>query len=110
MLIVLLLVSVVRADAEMRCGWLENPTPANWWLVDGDGTWILSTQGSPEPKGMDLIPDVSAHDFVKTNGSYGYACACLDARFDGDKSAIEIKSVRQLPLGKCRKDRSLPKP
>ena len=20
--------------SETRCGWLENPTPANWWLLD----------------------------------------------------------------------------
>ncbi|CAK7256682.1 protein of unknown function [Shinella sp. WSC3-e] len=43
--------------AETRCGWLQNPTPANWWLDDSEGTWTLMTQGAGnEPAGFDRIP------------------------------------------------------
>ena len=38
---------------ERRCGWLQNPTPANWWLVDRDGEWILGVQGGYQAPGMD---------------------------------------------------------
>ena len=33
--------------AEERCGWLENPTPGNWWLKDAHAFWIIATQGGP---------------------------------------------------------------
>lgn len=25
-----------------RCGWLYNPTPRDWYLIDKDGRWIIS--------------------------------------------------------------------
>lgn len=30
---------------ETRCGYLVNPTPANWLLKDAEGTWTISRQG-----------------------------------------------------------------
>ena len=50
---VMLVVTVLSAGcaiaspeaAERRCGWLQNPTPSNWWLEDKDGVWVLATQG-----------------------------------------------------------------
>jgi hypothetical protein len=97
--------------SERRCGWLENPTPANWWLSDPDGLWILSTQGSSQPTGMELIPDISRREFVSTNGHYGYTCACLDGEFNRDQNRVSrITSVQQLALLKCRQDQKLPKP
>jgi hypothetical protein len=98
--------------AEQRCGWLHNPTPANWWLTDAGGTWILQSQGPQGgADGMDLIPDVSRHDYVRTNGEYGYACACLTGTFaPADHRVMTITSFRQLPLARCRADRALPRP
>lgn len=97
--------------AENRCGWLDNPTPGNWWLEDRDGTWTLRTQGSEEePEGMDLIPDISMRDYVRSNGNYGYACVCMSVEIDEDEEAItRILSVRQLKIAQCRNDRALPK-
>ena len=40
------------ALAEERCGWLENPTPGNWWLKDARGLWIISAQGGPYAEGV----------------------------------------------------------
>ncbi len=97
-----------------RCGWIVNPTPGNWWLTDKDGDWILSTQGQEtDVPGMDLIPDLTEHDFVATNGSYGHACGCMKVDTDagGDmKTITAIYSFKQLPIGTCSKDKSLPKP
>src|SRR5262245_20967552 len=33
------------AKFERRCGWVDNPTPSNWWLVDRDGEWEIGLQG-----------------------------------------------------------------
>lgn len=114
--IAIILTSITAASplmaAETRCGWLQNPTPANWWLDDADGSWTIMSQGGGEgPPGMDLIPDISERDYVRTNGNYGYACACLSVETDGNDEAItRILSVRQLALSKCENDKSLSAP
>ncbi|WP_117192583.1 DUF4087 domain-containing protein [Rhizobium terrae] len=97
--------------AETRCGWIQNPTPRNWWLEDRDNTWTIMTQGpdDEEPEGMDLIPDISEKEFVKTNGYYGYACACLSVETDGEERITRILSFKQLKLSQCRNDKSLSK-
>ena len=98
--------------AETRCGWLQNPTPANWWLDDADGSWTIMSQGGGEgPQGMDLIPDISERDYVRTNGNYGYACACLSVETDDNEGSItRILSFRQLALWKFKNDGNLSAP
>ncbi|MGZ8998190.1 MAG: DUF4087 domain-containing protein [Allosphingosinicella sp.] len=99
------------AASGRRCGWLHNPTPANWWLVDRDGQWVLGTQGREPVAGMDEMPDMSAGEWVETNGSYGYGCACLDMVVDpptGD--VLRISAATPKPLAQCRRDRTLPNP
>ena len=98
--------------AETRCGWLQNPTPANWWLDDSEGTWTLMTQGGGlEPEGMDQIPDISEGDYVRTNGNYGYACACMKVETDaGEGRIVAIRSFRQLPISQCANDPALSAP
>jgi hypothetical protein len=99
------------ASAEKLCGWIENPTPGNWWLTDRDGSWILAAQGGAEAEGMDLIGDISAGDYVATNGNYGYGCACVDAEVDvGESRIVSISSFKQLPLKTCKRDTSLRPP
>jgi hypothetical protein len=94
---------------EKRCGWLDNPTPANWFLVDRNETWTISAQGGYQARGMANIPDVSEKEYMTTNGSYGYACACMNVSTDKKlRRILSIESFRQLPLRKCREDRSLP--
>jgi hypothetical protein len=95
--------------AEKRCGWLQNPTPGNWWLIDREGTWTISAQGGYRAKGMDAIPDLSVREYVATNGSYGYACACLDVSANRrTKKITTIYQAKQLPLSTCRNDPALP--
>ncbi|TRL37434.1 DUF4087 domain-containing protein [Rhizobium straminoryzae] len=101
-----------QADAaEKRCGWVQNPTPGNFWLDDREGSWTILTQGDrAEPEGIDALPDLSAGEFVETNGHYGYACACMSVETNRTEMRItRINSVQQLPVAKCRNDRTLPR-
>jgi Protein of unknown function (DUF4087) len=98
------------AEAENRCGWIQNPTPGNWWLTDAQGDWTIMTQGSYEAEGMDQIGDISAGDYIATNGNYGYGCACMDVESDGQGTITRINSFRQLRLAKCERDSALPAP
>lgn len=101
-----------KPPGELRCGWIANPTPGNWWLTDSSGEWVIGMQGGYQVPGMDNIPDLSEHDWVVTNGSsYGYGCACLRVTTDPKAKRITaIRSVTQKPLKVCRADRKLPKP
>ncbi|MGL5510639.1 MAG: DUF4087 domain-containing protein [Microcoleaceae cyanobacterium] len=93
---------------ETRCGWLANPTPANWFLKDRDGTWTLSAQGGYQTTGMENIPDISGPEYVKTNGIHGYACACLEVDTDSNKMRItHVHNAEQLSLSVCQQDKNL---
>ncbi|APR76776.1 Putative exported protein precursor [Minicystis rosea] len=95
------------AKPERRCGWVDNPTPANWWLTDRDGTWDIGIQGGYQAKGD--LPDFGAK-WVETNGHHGYGCACMDVEVDrAAKRVIEVHAVTVLPIERCRKDKALPR-
>ncbi len=104
--------SAVAAAAKgvRRCGWLSNPTPANWWLTDADGEWIIGTQGGDQAPGMDEMPDMSTAGWVETNGHYGYGCACMTIASDGGGKVTRIADASPRPLKQCRADRKLPRP
>ena len=95
-----------------RCGWIANPTPANWWLTDRAGEWLIGAQGGYQAPGLDNVPDLTERDWVVTNGSsYGYGCACISGAFDARRKRVtRIDSVRQKPLSACRTDRKLKRP
>lgn len=97
--------------AEMRCGWLANPTPGNWFFTDRDESWTLRWQGGEyEPLGMDAIGDISAGDYRKVNGNYGYACACMKVDttiFQSEPYVTAIHSFEQIPLARCDADPAL---
>lgn len=101
---------VPMAEAsENRCGWIDNPTPGNWTLTDADGQWIIMSQGGHEAGGMENIGDISAGDYVATNGNYGYACGCMKVDTD-DGYVTQVYSFRQSAIAKCENDGSLPAP
>jgi hypothetical protein len=102
---------MAMAAPERRCGWLQNPTPANWWLRDRDGEWVLSVQGGPPVPGMDEVPDMTTRGWVATNGPYGYGCACFTLEVDrAARQVLRVISAEPLPLQRCRGDRALPAP
>jgi len=99
------------ALAEERCGWLENPTPGNWWLKDARGLWIISAQGGPYAEGVEKLPEPAPDRFVETNGNYGYSCGCVSGTFDDHAERMtRLDASRVLPLSVCRGDKALPAP
>jgi Protein of unknown function (DUF4087) len=101
--------SAQQGGLETRCGWFSNPTPANAWLADKDGEWIVGVQGGRQADGD--WPGFKPAEWVRTNGNYGYGCACLRVKVDRKTLAIlEIKSAHARPLSACRRDRALKEP
>jgi len=95
---------------ETRCGWFDNPTPANAWITDRDGQWIIGTQGGRQAEGD--LPDFPDNRWVHTNGgSYGHGCACVQGIFDHKrKDVLRIIKARTRPLAVCRADKALKEP
>ena len=114
--VTLFLYSVITYASEAienRCGWFDNPTPANAWFHDKNGEWEISLQGGPKAKGK--LPAFNVNDeatFVHTNGgSYGYGCTCMKLIVDSSKHRIkEIKSFNIRKLSVCRADSKLKEP
>lgn len=97
--------------AQNRCGWLVNPTPGNFELVDRDGRWLLSSQGGYQAPGIDDMPDMSVAGWVEDNGSYGHGCACLEVTTNKRSMKItRLIASKPLPLARCTSDRTLPRP
>jgi hypothetical protein len=113
-LLVTLAVSTTAAApataSERRCGWLQNPTPANYSLIDRDGEWILSSQGGYQAPGIDDMADMSSRGWVEVNGHYGYGCACMTVTTDHrTRRVTRLFSATPVPLRQCRADRRLPR-
>ena len=95
-------------EFETRCGWFSNPTPANAWLQDRYGEWIIGTQGGHQADGD--WPSFKSRQWVRTNGNYGYGCACMRVRVNKQThEVLEIKSSHARTLAQCRQDPSLKK-
>ena len=108
--LLLALLATPAAATERRCGWLQNPTPANWWLIDRHGEWLIGAQGGYQAPGMDHMPDMTTAGWVEVNGHYGYGCACMDVSVDRRTRRItRIHSARPVPLRQCQADRRLPR-
>ncbi len=94
------------AQAESRCGWFSNPTPANASLHDRDAEWVIAVQGGHQAEGD--WPQFGPKQWVETNGHYGYGCACMRLRVNGEThEVLAIESARARPLSACRRDRAL---
>jgi hypothetical protein len=100
------------ASAEIRCGWVDNPTPGNWWLTDRDGEWTLMLQGNGDrDNGFLDVP--STWDFQdqwrETNGSYGYGCGCFEGEVDKTTNWVtKITMLKAKTLEVCEGDPALP--
>lgn len=99
-----------QAD-ERRCGWLENPSPSNWYLTDADTSWILMEQNEQEPNLSIELPSFREEKgwFVKTGGSSGYGCACLSVTVNKKTERVLTASKgKMLPIKTCKNDKKLP--
>ncbi|MBY0316151.1 MAG: DUF4087 domain-containing protein [Bdellovibrionales bacterium] len=101
--------SVFASAAQTRCGWIQNPTPANNWITDKNATWYIGIQGGHQAEGDLAYPP---HDqYVYTNGNYGYWCGCITADFNKSNNYVtKIYSSLTKPLDACRLDPSLDEP
>ncbi len=98
-----------EAKPEVRCGWFSNPTPANAWLRDKDGEWLVGEQGGYQADGD--WADFKPNQWVETNGNYGYGCTCMTVTTDKKKQRIlTIIKAAARPLSACRKDKKLKEP
>lgn len=107
LLAALLAIPMGVAASEQRCGWLENPSPGNVWLIDADADWTISTQGIgfKDEASIDRMPRIDEKEHVRTNRNYGFSCVCL--KVDTDPETAEILKVyegRQLLLKRCLED------
>lgn len=99
----------VKTSAQLRCGWFENPTPANAWFIDREGEWVISLQGWHQADGD--WPTFKSGRWVRTNGNYGYGCTCLRVLTDPSNFTItKILSSSSRSLETCRKDATLVEP
>ena len=106
----LVALGAMQSQPERRCGWLHNPTPANWWLVDRDGEWLIGAQGGYQAPGMDEMPDMTTRGWVRTNGYYGHGCACMTVETDRRTMRItRLRAATPVPLARCRSARRLPR-
>ncbi|MGO1001659.1 DUF4087 domain-containing protein [Lysobacter sp. CA196] len=99
-----------RTALQNRCGWFVNPTPANAWLDDRDGSWTVALQGGHQADGD--WPEFADKDWVVTNGSsYGHGCACMKVKVDRKSmTVLRIASAQSKPLAQCRRDPKLKEP
>ncbi|PWQ97750.1 DUF4087 domain-containing protein [Leucothrix pacifica] len=107
----LMSLSFSASAAEYRCGWIENPGPATWWITDKDARWEISTPGgySVAAQSIDNLPNVIPNEYVRVNGIYGYSCGCLSV--DTDKQNKRIVSIqskgKQVFLKQCLEDKAI---
>ena len=105
----LVLAIPAMAQTETRCGWINNPTPANWWLTDAHGEWTISVQGLGWRSEIFDIDWQGDQDWVSFNGSYGWGCGCITGEFDPATRWLESAlSAEWLPLARCEADPALP--
>jgi len=108
-------IPTIAADApkaEKRCGWVSNPSPGNWSLIDKDGSWEIAAQG--EEGALEGLPEdrpTGKRWWVRgKSGGYGYGCMCLRVSVDKQTmKVLKIESGTSLPLTACRKDRAIRK-
>jgi len=105
---IMLCISPISFAKETRCGWLDNPTPSNLWLIDKDGEWNISKQGGHEALGLDKIKDFSEKQYIRTNGSYGRGCSCLVVDVDTkNKTISKIYSAKNIDISRCQSDKKI---
>lgn len=106
MLGILTVTASAAGQGVLRCGWFDNPTPNNAWLIDRDGEWTISEQGGHQAEGD--WPSLNGRQWVATNGSHGHGCACMRViAIPGSHDIARILSTQAKPLQQCRKDPAL---
>lgn len=92
------------------CGWYDNPSPQNAYLIDRTGEWVLSEMAGHQAEG-NWSPDFGKSQwFLSGSGSYGYGCACMNVIAEKANMKItKVLSSRARPIDACYFDKTLPK-
>jgi Protein of unknown function (DUF4087) len=95
---------------EVRCGWLDNPSPNTWWLVDKDDEWNItqSLESGLSAESWEKLPKFTPDQLSKKNRAIKHGCACLTVDVNSEGYVSKIYSSQVLPLSACRKNKELP--
>jgi hypothetical protein len=112
LVVVLVTNSASATETELKtqtlCGWFENPTTANIFLIDRSGEWTIGIQGGQQIEDDWPWPKFNDSQWVKNNGNYGYGCACITGIVNvSTRDVISISSTRAQLLSICRNDRTI---
>ena len=87
----------------------DHGAPANAWFTDREGEWLVAVQGGHQAQGD--WPRFPPWRWVRTNGHYGYGCACMRVLTDPSGFSItKILTSSSRSLATCRKDTTLREP
>jgi|GEM_PF-2389344 len=99
------------ANAEYRCGWLDNPAPDQYQFIDKQGSWTIMKRGGYRIPATSInnLPQQQPNEFVRTNGSYGYSCNCMSVTTDARSKRITaiVHKGKQVLLKRCLEDKSI---
>jgi Protein of unknown function (DUF4087) len=102
--------AATSATAKVLCGWYDNPSPQNAYLIDRTGEWVLSEMGGHQTEG-DWNPNFKKSQwFLSGSGGYGYGCACM--KVVTNKTSMQITrvlSAKARAIDACYFDKTLPK-
>ena len=99
------------AFAEYRCGWLDNPEPGSYQLIDKEAVWNISKNGGYRIPAASLknLPERQEEQFIRTNGNFGYSCSCVSVKTDVRNRRITAISFKgkQVLLKRCLEDKTI---
>lgn len=99
------------ANAEYRCGWLDNPAAGEYQFTDKSASWtIRSRRGYQLPaNSLKNLPEPLESEYVRSNGRFGYSCACLSVTTDASSKRITsiLHKGKQVLLKRCLEDKTI---
>jgi hypothetical protein len=99
------------AFAEYRCGWLDNPEPGSYQLIDKEAVWTISKNDGYRIPAASLknLPQRQENQFIRTNGNFGYSCSCVSVKTEARSrriTSIDFKG-KQVLLKRCLEDKTI---
>ncbi|EIK97661.1 hypothetical protein PMM47T1_04094 [Pseudomonas sp. M47T1] len=103
------LANAAQPAEERLCGWYENSAPRVINLIDHEGSWKIATADGYNAPGQK--PVFRSSQWIRTNGDYGYGCACVSGELDEQTHTVNaITTATARTLSACRADTTLREP